>query len=33
MLEVVQQMVYVQSVGGDGIPGTRASIGKSVFEA
>ncbi len=32
MLEAVQQMVYVQSVGGDGIPRTRASMGKSAFE-
>lgn len=32
MLEAVEQVVFVQSVGGDGIPETRASIGKHAFE-
>ncbi len=32
MLQAVEQVMYVQSVGGDSIPGTGASIGKSVFE-
>lgn len=32
MLEAVEQVVYVQSVGGDGIPRTRAFIGKNACE-
>ncbi len=32
MLDAAEQMLYVQSGGGDGTPGTRASIGKSAFE-
>ncbi len=32
MLEAVNQVVYVQSVGGDVMPGNRESMGKSAFQ-